>query len=74
MISIVGHPGDGVGGRISNGTTSSYITTSYIKFVEATKAHIIPLIYNEPEERILEVMPLLPFPAFPCAHYYKQAL
>ncbi|GJM89081.1 hypothetical protein PR202_ga05679 [Eleusine coracana subsp. coracana] len=64
VIGIVSHPGDGAGGRISNGTATSYIAASYVKFVEAAGARVIPLVYNEPEERILEV--LLPLPAFLC--------
>lgn len=47
---IVSHPGDGAGGRISNITV-----TSYIKFVEAAGAPIIPLGYDEPKDRLLEV-------------------
>jgi gamma-glutamyl hydrolase len=55
VIGIVSHPGDGASGRISNGTSTSYIAASYVKFVEAGGARVIPLIYNEPEDRILEV-------------------
>jgi gamma-glutamyl hydrolase len=55
VIGIVTHPGDGAAGRISNGTSTSYIGASYVKFVEAGGARVIPLIYNEPEECILEV-------------------
>jgi gamma-glutamyl hydrolase len=55
VIGIVTHPGDGAAGRISNDTSTSYIGASYVKFVEAGGARVIPLIYNEPEERILEV-------------------
>ena len=55
VIGIVSHPGDGAGGRISNGTATSYIGASYVKFVEAAGARVIPLVYNEPEERLLEV-------------------
>ncbi|RLN30742.1 gamma-glutamyl hydrolase 2-like [Panicum miliaceum] len=54
VIGIVSHPGDGAGGRISNGTATSYIGASYVKFVEAAGARVIPLVYNEPEERLLE--------------------
>ena len=59
VIGIVSHPGDGAGGRISNTTATSYISASYVKFVEAAGARVIPLIYNEPEERLLEVRSLL---------------
>ena len=55
VIGIVSHPGDGAGGRISNTTATSYIGASYVKFVEAAGARVIPLVYNEPEERLLEV-------------------
>ena len=55
VIGIVSHPGDGAGGRISNTTATSYISASYVKFVEAAGARVIPLVYNEPEERLLEV-------------------
>ncbi|KAK3138258.1 hypothetical protein QOZ80_5AG0366510 [Eleusine coracana subsp. coracana] len=59
VIGIVSHPGDGAGGRISNGTATSYIAASYVKFVEAAGARVIPLVYNEPEERILEKLSLV---------------
>ncbi|XP_066366556.1 gamma-glutamyl hydrolase 2-like isoform X2 [Miscanthus floridulus] len=59
VIGIVSHPGDGAGGRISNTTATSYISASYVKFVEAAGARVIPLIYNEPEERLLEKLSLL---------------
>lgn len=47
---IVSHPGDGAGGRISNITV-----TSYIKFIEVAGARVIPLGYDEPKDRLLEV-------------------
>ncbi|OEL13198.1 Gamma-glutamyl hydrolase 1 [Dichanthelium oligosanthes] len=59
VIGIVTHPGDGAGGRISNGTATSYIGASYVKFVEAAGARVIPLVYNEPEERLLEKLSLV---------------
>ncbi|XP_039837534.1 gamma-glutamyl hydrolase 2-like [Panicum virgatum] len=59
VIGIVSHPGDGAGGRISNGTATSYIGASYVKFVEAAGARVIPLVYNEPEERLLEKLSLV---------------
>lgn len=59
VIGIVSHPGDGAGGRISNTTATSYIGASYVKFVEAAGARVIPLVYNEPEDRLLEKLSLL---------------
>jgi hypothetical protein len=52
---IVSHPGDGAGGQISNITVTSYIDASYIKFVEAASTRVIPLSYDEPKDRLLEV-------------------
>uniref|UniRef100_A0A0E0DTY0 folate gamma-glutamyl hydrolase n=1 Tax=Oryza meridionalis TaxID=40149 RepID=A0A0E0DTY0_9ORYZ len=59
VIGIVSHPGDGAGGRVSNGTAASYIAASYVKFVESAGARVVPLIYNEPEERLLEKLSLV---------------
>ncbi|XP_047094917.1 gamma-glutamyl hydrolase 1-like [Lolium rigidum] len=59
VIGIVTHPGDGASGRIDNGTSTSYIGASYVKFVEAGGARVIPLIYNEPEETILQKLSLV---------------
>ncbi|KAG8068002.1 hypothetical protein GUJ93_ZPchr0005g15827 [Zizania palustris] len=59
VVGIVSHPGDGAAGRISNGTATSYIASSYVKFVESAGARVVPLIYNEPEERILEKLSLV---------------
>uniref|UniRef100_A0A804QS44 folate gamma-glutamyl hydrolase n=1 Tax=Zea mays TaxID=4577 RepID=A0A804QS44_MAIZE len=59
VIGIVSHPGDGAGGRISNTTATSYIGASYVKFVEAAGSRVIPLVYNEPEDRLLEKLSLL---------------
>ena len=81
VIGIVSHPGDGAGGRISNTTATSYIGASYVKFVEAAGARVIPLVYNEPEERLLEVRAsharlrrFLPFPLFsPVASWIGNA-
>jgi gamma-glutamyl hydrolase len=57
LIGILSQPGDGDGSRIINSRTSdpahsniSYIAASYVKFVEAGGARVVPLIYNEPEE------------------------
>ncbi|RWW48684.1 hypothetical protein BHE74_00045223 [Ensete ventricosum] len=57
VIGIVTHPGDGASGRLSNVTGASNIPASYVKFVESAGARVIPLIYNEPEEILLEVGP-----------------
>ncbi|CAD6333206.1 unnamed protein product [Miscanthus lutarioriparius] len=59
VIGIVSHPGDGAGGRISNTTVTSYIAASYVKFIEAGGARVIPIIYNEPEEHLLERLSLV---------------
>ncbi|KAH9313801.1 hypothetical protein KI387_022428, partial [Taxus chinensis] len=53
VIGILSHPGDGASGRLSNATNVSYIAASYVKFVEAGGARVIPFIFTEPEE-ILE--------------------
>lgn len=55
VIGIVSHPGDGARGRLSNATNVSYIAASYVKFVEAAGARVVPIVYNEPEETLLEV-------------------
>ena len=55
VIGIVSHPGDGASGRLSNATDASYIAASYVKFVEAAGARVVPLIYTEPEEILLKV-------------------
>lgn len=58
VIGILSHPGDGASGRLlSNDTSSSYIAASYVKFAEAGGARVIPLIYNEPEELLFQVIP-----------------
>lgn len=54
-IGIVTHPGDGATGRLSNATGVSYIAASYVKFVEAAGARVVPLIYNEPTEKLFKV-------------------
>ncbi|KAL6620544.1 hypothetical protein ACP70R_035683 [Stipagrostis hirtigluma subsp. patula] len=59
VIGIVSHPGDGAAGRINNGTATSYIGASYVKFVESAGARVIPLVYNEPEERLIEKLSLV---------------
>ena len=55
VIGILTHPGDGASGRLSNATNASYIAASYVKFVESGGARVIPLIYNEPSEKLLKV-------------------
>jgi gamma-glutamyl hydrolase len=55
VIGIVSHPGDGASGRLSNATNASYIAASYVKFMEASGARVVPIVYNEPEEILLEV-------------------
>ena len=55
VIGILSHPGDGTSGRHSNATDASFIHASYVKFVEAAGARVVPLIYNEPEEKLLKV-------------------
>lgn len=55
VIGILSHPGDGASGRLSNATDASYIAASYVKFVEAAGARVVPLIYTEPWEILLKV-------------------
>ncbi|KAK5844369.1 hypothetical protein PVK06_000505 [Gossypium arboreum] len=59
VIGILSHPGDGASGRLNNDTNASYIAASYVKFVEAAGARIIPLIYNEPEEILFQKLELV---------------
>ncbi|KAF3782650.1 Gamma-glutamyl hydrolase 2 [Nymphaea thermarum] len=59
VIGILSHPGDGASGRLNNASNASYIAASYVKFVEAAGARVIPLIYNEPEEVLLEKLNLV---------------
>ncbi|CAL9187721.1 unnamed protein product [Musa hybrid cultivar] len=59
VIGIVTHPGDGASGRLSNVTSASNIPASYVKFVESAGARVIPLIYNEPEETLLDKLSLV---------------
>ncbi|KAL4272779.1 hypothetical protein GQ457_13G004580 [Hibiscus cannabinus] len=59
VIGILTHPGDGASGRLNNDTNASYIAASYVKFVEAGGARVIPLIYNEPEEILFEKLELV---------------
>ncbi|KAH1120761.1 hypothetical protein J1N35_003921 [Gossypium stocksii] len=59
VIGILSHPGDGASGRLNNDTNVSYIAASYVKFVEAAGARVIPLIYNEPEEILFQKLELV---------------
>ncbi|XP_022718041.1 gamma-glutamyl hydrolase 2-like [Durio zibethinus] len=59
VIGILSHPGDGASGRLNNDTNASYIAASYVKFVEAAGARVIPLIYNEPEDILFEKLELV---------------
>lgn len=56
VIGILSHPGDGASGRLNNAIDASYIAASYVKFAEAGGARVIPLIYNEPEELLFQVI------------------
>jgi gamma-glutamyl hydrolase len=55
VIGILSHPGDGASGRLSNATGANYIAASYVKFVEAAGARVVPLIFTEPTEILLKV-------------------
>ncbi|TKY49201.1 Gamma-glutamyl hydrolase 2 [Spatholobus suberectus] len=59
VIGIVSHPGDGASGRLSNATGASYIAASYVKFVEAAGARVVPLIYNEPPQKLFKKLELV---------------
>ncbi|WJX67713.1 Gamma-glutamyl hydrolase 2 [Trifolium repens] len=59
VIGILSHPGDGASGRLSNATDASYIAASYVKFVEAAGARVVPLIYTEPWKKLLEKLELV---------------
>ncbi|XP_011620471.1 gamma-glutamyl hydrolase 2 isoform X3 [Amborella trichopoda] len=59
VIGILTHPGDGASGRLMNGSHVSYIAASYVKFCEAAGARVIPLIYNERREVLLEKLNLV---------------
>lgn len=56
VIGILSHPGDGASGRLNNATDISYIAASYVKFVEAAGARVVPLIFTEPTEKLLKVL------------------
>ncbi|KAK2368106.1 gamma-glutamyl hydrolase [Trifolium repens] len=58
VIGILSHPGDGASGRHSNATSASFIHASYVKFVEAAGARVVPLIYNEPLEMLVKKLEL----------------
>lgn len=59
VIGIVSHPGDGASGRLKNGTGVSYVASSYVKFVEASGARVIPLVYTDPPEVLLKRLDLV---------------
>ncbi|XP_058221454.1 gamma-glutamyl hydrolase 2-like isoform X2 [Rhododendron vialii] len=59
VIGILSHPGDGASGRLNNASNASYIAASYVKFVEAAGARVIPLIYNEPPDVLYEKLNLV---------------
>nr|GMC68563.1 gamma-glutamyl hydrolase 2-like [Ipomoea batatas]GMC90673.1 gamma-glutamyl hydrolase 2-like [Ipomoea batatas]GME13104.1 gamma-glutamyl hydrolase 2-like [Ipomoea batatas] len=71
VIGIVSHPGDGASGSISNATGVSYIAASNVKFVESAGARVIPLIYNEPKETLLEKLELVNGIVFPGGSFEK---
>ncbi|XP_021303594.1 gamma-glutamyl hydrolase 2 [Sorghum bicolor] len=58
VIGIVTHPGDGTYERRTHGP-GSYIAASYVRFVQSAGARVIPLLYDEPEERLLEKLGLV---------------
>ncbi|MCI23419.1 gamma-glutamylhydrolase, partial [Trifolium medium] len=54
VIGILSHPGDGASGRLSNATGANYIAASYVKFVEAAGARVVPLLFTESTEILLK--------------------
>nr|CAB3460972.1 unnamed protein product [Digitaria exilis] len=58
VIGVVTHPGDGTYEMRTHGS-GSYIAASYVKFVESAGARVVPLVYDEPEERLLEKLSLV---------------
>lgn len=69
LIGVLSQPGDGmkwsITGRwmkepLASVCEESYIAASYVKFVESGGARVVPLIYNEPEEVLKKVCPLIP--------------
>nr|XP_025610898.1 gamma-glutamyl hydrolase 2 isoform X4 [Arachis hypogaea] len=59
VIGIVTHPGDGASGRLSNSSAVSNIPASYVKFVEAGGARVVPLVYNESPQKLLKKLDLV---------------
>lgn len=67
LVGILSQPGDGMEYSLSSdwnalgevpvpkNYTTSYIAASYVKFVEAGGARVVPLIYNEPEDVLRQV-------------------
>lgn len=56
VIGILTHPYDGALQKIHRGSRWSNIAASYVKLVQSGGARVIPLIYNEPENCLFEVM------------------
>ncbi|KAL0702162.1 hypothetical protein Bca4012_058284 [Brassica carinata] len=62
IIGILTHPGIGTFDdphSLSYEKNVSYIAASYVKFAETGGARVIPLIYNEPEERLFQKLELV---------------
>ncbi|KAJ0231848.1 hypothetical protein HA466_0297010 [Hirschfeldia incana] len=64
IIGILTHPGVGTFDAPHHSLRHyeknvSYIAASYVKFAETGGARVIPLIYNEPEERLFQKLELV---------------
>ncbi|XP_013650136.2 probable gamma-glutamyl hydrolase 3 [Brassica napus] len=65
IIGILTHPGVGTFDAPHDHSLSyyeknvSYIAASYVKFAETGGARVIPLIYNEPQERLFQKLELV---------------
>lgn len=63
IIGILTHPGIGTFDAPHSLSyyekNVSYIAASYVKFAETGGARVIPLIYNEPEERLFQKLELV---------------
>ncbi|CAI5480455.1 unnamed protein product [Closterium sp. Yama58-4] len=68
LIGVLSQPGiadSGVIARVFNATEEnhfanlSYIAASYVKFVEAGGARVVPIIYNEPRRQIIKKLRLV---------------
>ncbi|KAF8719256.1 hypothetical protein HU200_023951 [Digitaria exilis] len=73
VIGVVTHPGDGTYEMRTHGS-GSYIAASYVKFVESAGARVVPLVYDEPEERLLEVRAELASCLSFCCQYFPPSL